>query len=207
MNPDRFTPKDPQDVARLVRAYPLGWIISGVGADARATALPLRPVLGRKGEVERLLGHFARSNPQVADLTAEPEALVLLLGPHGYISPSWMADRTQAPTWNYASVQFRVRLRLIEDPAPLQALIRDLTQAMEAGRPNPWSVEEMGERYARLARGVIGFEADVLETRAKFKLGQDERADVFADILTALAAQSDGQALADWMKAYDPRKD
>jgi hypothetical protein len=45
----------------------------------------------------------------------------------------------------------------------------------------------MGERYHRLSRGVIAFQAAILESRPVFKLGQDERRDVFADIMAGLA--------------------
>ncbi len=65
-------------------------------------------------------------------------------------------------------------------------------QANEAGRPRPWSAQEMGDRYDRLSRGIVGFEARVLEISAKFKLGQDERVDVLEDILAGLAATGRG---------------
>ena len=197
-------PRSPEDVARLVQAQPLGWIVSGAGPDVRATVLPLRPVFGDDGQLVRLQGHMARGNPQAEALRADPRALILMLGPHGYVSPSWMEDRTQAPTWNYASAQFLVEAALIDDPAGLEAHLRDLVGAMEAGRPRAWSVDETGERYASLARRIVGFDARVLETRAKFKLGQDERADVFADIVTGLAGEGATDLLA-WMRDFDDR--
>lgn len=199
-----FEPRSPEDVARLVHAQPLGWIVTGAGAETRATALPLRPVLDGDGRVVRLQGHMARSNPQAEVLRADPRALILLLGPHGYVSPSWMEDRTQAPTWNYASAQFLVEATLIDDAAGLEAHLRDLVGAMEAGRPRAWSVDEMGERYASLSRRIIGFDARVVETRAKFKLGQDERADVFADIMAGLEGEDAPDLLA-WMRDFDHR--
>src|SRR3989454_12436337 len=91
----------------------------------RATLLPMLPV-EVDGRLERLMGHFARSNPQVQLLQAQPRALILFLGVHGYISPSWTADRTQAPTWNYASAQFDTDIEFFEDPAAIEAHLRDL---------------------------------------------------------------------------------
>jgi transcriptional regulator len=197
-----FDPRSSQDVTRLVHAQPLGWIVSGAGPDVRATVLPLRPVLGVDGEVVRLQGHMARSNPQAEALRADPRALILMLGPHGYVSPSWMEDRTQAPTWNYASAQFLVEATLVDDPAALEAHLRDLVGAMEDGRPRAWSVDEMGERYASLSRRIVAFDARVIETRGKFKLGQDERPDVFADILTGLEGEGAPDLLA-WMRDFE----
>ncbi len=187
-------------VAALVRAQPFGWIVSGAGPDARATPLPLRSRLAPGGQVEALVGHFARRNPQVEALRQDPRALILMLGAHGYVSPSWMADRAQAPTWNYASAQFQVEIAFMDDGAALRAVLDDLIGAMEKDRPNPWSAAEMGERYASLSRGIIAFEARVLEARGVFKLGQDERDDVYVDILGGL----EGSELADWMCVTNP---
>lgn len=199
-----FSPRSDADVLRLVQDNPFAWVVSGLGEQARATPLPIRPLVGPDGELQQLLGHFARSNPQVETVRRDPRAMILFMGPHRYISPSWMADRTQAPTWNYASAQFLVELDLVEDAEGVEALLRDLIGAMEAGRPNAWRLEEMGARYQGLSRGVVGFRARILDRRAKFKLGQDERDDVFADIMAGLEATG-AEDLRAWMAQYDRR--
>jgi transcriptional regulator len=53
----------------------------------------------------------------------------------------------------------------------------------------------MGERYHQLKQRIVAFRAEVLETHAKFKLGQDENDLVFKDIAEGLADRT----LADWM--------
>lgn len=204
MSYEKYAPRSDADIHRLVREQPLAWVVSGLGDEVRATPLPIRPHFGPDGRLEQLLGHFARSNPQLEGLRRDPRAMILFLGPNGYISPSWMADRSQAPTWNYASAQFLVELELADDPDSVAFLLRDLIGAMESGRPKAWSVEEMGERYKSLSRGVVGFRARILEVRARFKLGQDERDDVFADIMAGLEATG-ATELRDWMAAFEER--
>lgn len=194
-----FAARSPQDVTRLVTAHPLAWVVSD---GPHATLLPLRATLADDGSIVGLRGHFARANPQVAALRAKPGALLLFLGPHGYISPSWMEDRTQAPTWNYASAQFQVELDFFEEQGALEELLRDLIGAMEQGRARPWHEKEMGARYEKLARGIIGFDARILSAHAKFKLGQDERRDVFADITAALAQDPASADLLQWMRDF-----
>jgi len=201
MTEDRFTARSPEDISRLILDHPLAWVVGGERGHFPATLLPIRAVTGPDGVVRDLVGHFARSNPQVEALKRAPRALFLFLGPHGYVSPSWMSDRTQAPTWNYASAQFVADVEFVDTPEATEGLLRDLVQAMEAGRQNAWSLEAMGPRYERLSRGVIGFRARVAQTRARFKLGQDERPDVFADILAGLDHGGDG-SLANWMRAF-----
>ena len=206
MSPHRYAPRDWSEVVSLVYDYPLAWIVSKANQTLQSTPLPLRPRVDDAGRIVRLDGHFARANPQVQALVAgtqDPAALALFMGANGYVSPSWMSDRTQAPTWVYASAAFQVRLEIFDDPARIKASLEDLTRAHEGGRNKAWAMNEMGDRYARLARGVIGFEAEVLSVQAKFKLGQDEREDVFTDIVTGLAAEGRG-ALAATLRQPEP---
>ena len=197
--PEKYAPPSEAAVLELVRANPLAWVV-GAGEDFSATPLPVRPEVDGEGGLVALVGHFARSNPQVARLRARPRAAILVMGLHAYISPSWMADRTQAPSWNYASAAFDCDLTFLEGPEAIAAHLEDLVQAHEAGRQDAWALAEMGERYGRLARGVVAFRAEVRSRKVAFKLGQDERDDVFADILAGLRAQGD-TALADQMDA------
>ncbi|MEX0899745.1 MAG: FMN-binding negative transcriptional regulator [Gammaproteobacteria bacterium] len=201
----KFAARTAADTARLVEASPLAWVVSGVGENFRATLLPIRAVTDDKGGVARLTGHFARRNDQVTLLSVDPRATILFLGPHGYVSPSWMADRTQAPTWNYASAQFLVEIEFFDDPPRVRAHLDDLVQAMEGDRANAWTVDETAQRYAALSRNIAGFDARIIETREKFKLGQDERPDVFADIMSGL--ERTGQRdLHDWMAVFAAEK-
>lgn len=201
MSGDSFQPRSDQDVLRLLREQPFGWLLCGSGATFRASAIPFRPRLDPAGTLVGLWGHLARSNPQVELLRRDPRAEILILGANGYVSPSWMADRTQAPTWNYVSVQFLTNIAFMDGNAGLERVLRDLIGAMEAGRPKAWNIEDMGERYARLAQRIVAFEASIVEIRPKFKLGQDERRDVFADIMAGLDA-TEADELRTWMADF-----
>lgn len=201
MSGSPFQPRSEEDVLRLLREQPLGWLVCGHGETFRASAIPFRPRVDAAGRLVSLWGHLARSNPQVEALRRDPRAQILILGTNGYISPSWMADRTQAPTWNYASVQFLTDIAFIEDGTGLEQVLRDLISAMEAGRPNAWSIEDMGARFERMAGRIVAFQANIIATRPKFKLGQDERRDVFADILSGLEAIG-ADDLRKWMADF-----
>ncbi|MFA6231215.1 MAG: FMN-binding negative transcriptional regulator [Rhodanobacter sp.] len=182
----KFAPRNDADITQLVTRHPLAWIISQ-GNPSNATPLPLRPEQVENDRIVTLTGHYARSNPQVGDLQSDPRASLLFLGPNGYVSPSWLSDRTQAPTWNYASINFDVRIDFLDNPHDLDRIVRDLVEAMEGDRQRRWSVEEMGERYRQLLTRIIPFRAHVLATHAKFKLGQDERDDAYPEIISGLS--------------------
>ncbi len=201
--PAKYAPKSDQDVIDLITGFPFAWIVSDGGAF-NATPLPIRPIM-ENGTLTALLGHFGRNNPQVERLRTSPHAHILFMGPHGYISPSWLSDRTQAPTWNYASATFACDIELIEDAAGIEALLRDLIDTQEAGRDQAWSLDDMGERAARLARGVIGFRATITDRQAVFKLGQDEADREYTEIMIALNHPGDDD-LATAMRQQNPQR-
>lgn len=187
-----------KDVSDLIAAHPLAWLVSHGPLGFQATPLPLLADLDVEGRLVSLTGHMARSNPQIEALKHDARALALFMGPHGYISPSWMSDRTQAPTWNYAVLRIEVRVRL--GAVTVDEALNRLSSAMESHRPEGWSPEEMGERLNRLSRGVMTFRADVDRLNGRFKLGQDERDDVYADSLAGLGPGE----LTGWMRRFNP---
>lgn len=183
-----------RQIEMLISRHPFAQLVSVCDGTPICTPLPL--LLERNGEEAWLIGHFARSNPQVNMLRQQPRALAIFMGTHGYISPSWMRDRTQAPTWNYATVHLDVEVAFEDDQTAIDLALEKLVSHVENGRPQAWSALDMGERYARLASAVVAFRARVVGTNAKFKLGQNERADVFADIVQGLEATGQSELAA-----------
>ena len=202
---DKFSPRSPQDLIDLVHSQPLAWIVSGEPGKLQATVLPVQLDCDDTGQPLRLLGHFGRSNAHWRHLLANPRATILLLGTQGYISPSWFADRTQAPTWNYTCASFDVEVDICDTPQDATALLRSLTDDLEQDRPAAWRLEDMGPRYDKLAQGVVGFHARILHVASRFKLGQDERDDVFTDILRGLQLTG-ADELADWMRRFNANR-
>ncbi|MDR7191969.1 FMN-binding negative transcriptional regulator [Luteimonas terrae] len=198
----RYAPRHDGDVLRLLDAQPFAWLVSPGGDDAAFTPLPLRTEIDAEGRLVALRGHVARRNPHVARLRRDPIAYALVIGPHAYVSPSWLDDRTQAPSWNYAAAAFTLHVDCSEDAADIAEELDAMVNSMEAGRPNAWALPEMGERYARLAQGVTALRGRIIETRATFKLGQDEAPHDFAQLIAGLVSGGE-HALVDWMRAFD----
>ncbi len=192
-----FERHEPEDVLDLISQYPLAWLEA---AGPRAETSLLMPLLAERdgdGRLVSLLGHVPRSHPVVAALETDSRALILVNGPQGYISPTWVRDRRWAPTWNFAQLRIEAEVRF-DGELTGEALAR-LVDTMEAGRPDRWSVDELGDRYAALASRVIGFRARVSRLTVRFKLGQDERPEILADIL----ARVPDLALAAWMRRFN----
>ena len=167
-----FEVDSPLAIVELIGAYPLAWVLSTKSDQFMATPLPLLADTDPEGRLLRLVGHFARRNPHVAVLSKQPRVRILFMGPQGYISPSWQHNPQWAPTWNYAVLQIKADLHFRPDQN--DTALKRLVKAMEAAHDGTWSIDDMGERYARLSQGVVAFHADVLDVQHCFKMGQDE---------------------------------
>ena len=189
-----FSPREPSDVKELVQAYPLCWIVSDSAGERYATPLPLLPVEDADGQMASLFGHMALSNPQQKALENDARATILCMGPQGYISPRLVSNQTWAPTWNYAVCRFETVVSFV--PEETDNALYQLAAALEGTAAGAWNPQHMGERYHQLRKHIVAFRARIVETHARFKLGQDENDVVFQDIVDGLADRT----LSSWMR-------
>lgn len=188
-----------RDIVDLVEAHPLALVVS-CSPGGRTTPLPMLIETDGDGRPVSLLGHFARRNPHVDQVRADPRCLFLFMGPHGYISPELVTTtRDWAPTWNYAFAAITADIAF--DEALNEEAITRLLAKMERGRRQPWSPAEMGDRYNQLKAHVIAFRAPIVGIDGRFKLGQDERPEVLSDIIAG-----SGDALAQWMRRFNAER-
>jgi transcriptional regulator len=192
-----FEPRCEADILRLVDEYPLAWVVSRGASGFGASPLPLLAETGSNGRIVSLVGHIAIANPQVSELRSFPLATILSTGPHGYVSPELVSKPDWAPTWNYATARFEVEVEFV--PEETEQLVERLVRRMERDRRKPWTVLQMGARYAQLAQRIVGFRAHVNAVHGQFKLGQDESHRTLSDILSGLQ----DAALVRWMKDFN----
>lgn len=184
----QFDPRDPGDSKRLIAEYPLAWLVS---RQFNASPLPLLAETGEDGSIVALFGHCALGNPLVADFRADPDGMVLFNGPQAYVTPSLVSKADWAPTWNYAVLRYTVEVEFVGDET--HEAIERLVEAMEQDN---WSSACLGPRYATMLKHIIAFRAHVRSAKPAFKLGQDESAKDFAEIV----ARHPDRTLATWMK-------
>jgi transcriptional regulator len=194
--PKHFAAPGPEAVHRLLAEAGASDLITHGPGGFEATTVPLifDPAVGGHGA---LLGHLARGNQQWQDADGA-EALVVARGPDAYVSPSWYAVKQEhgrvVPTWNYTVVHAHGRLLVHDDPAWCEQLVRRLTDRHEAGRAQPWSVDDAPPRYvAGRLRGIVGIEVRITRLEAKFKLSQNRVAADRAGVADGLAAGDERQ--------------
>jgi transcriptional regulator len=176
----------------LIRAQPLGLLVTAGSGGLLADPVPflLDPEDGPFGT---LRAHLARANPQVQALAAAPEALVAFTAAQAYVTPSWYASKAEhgrvVPTWNYAVVQARGPARLVEDADWLLAHVAALTEAQEAGRPEPWAVSDAPAPFvAAQLRAIVGLEIPIARIEGKLKASQNRPAPDREGVAAGLSA-------------------
>ncbi|GAA3255982.1 FMN-binding negative transcriptional regulator [Sphingomonas yabuuchiae] len=129
--------------------------------DGVPEAVSLPMIATRDGEALILEGHVALANPVWRLAEGGTAALAIFQGPHAYVHPGWYPTKREhgkvVPTWNYVVVQAHGVLSVTRDPEWLAAHLARLTETREAGRAEPWSMDDAPVDFIYgLQRGIVG---------------------------------------------------
>jgi len=139
------------------------------------------PMIARADAASGLVleGHVARGNPlwRLAEGKQGVTALAVFQGPQAYVHPGWLATKHETgkavPTWNYVAVHAHGRLKAVSDVAWLLRHLDHLSTHTEAGRADPWSIDDAPEGYiGTLMRGIVGIELRVDRLEGVWKMIQ-----------------------------------
>jgi transcriptional regulator len=98
--------------------------------------------------------------------------LLIVAGPHGYISPSWYSEQTtRVPTWNF-SVAHCYGVPEILEPEENLAVLTRLVEHFERDAENPAYLD--AAVGARLAPGTVGLRIPITRFVCKVKMSQDK---------------------------------
>ena len=198
--PPAFREDRPELPPAAIRPHPLATLVTCGASGLLANLLQFTLVAGEGGR-DILRAHLARANPQLAELRAGAEALVIFQGPQAYVTPSWYPTKRQhgkvVPTWNYVVVQAWGRPLVIDDPDWLLAQIGALTAQQEQGRAEPWSVADAPADYiGGQLKGIAGIEIPVDRIEGKWKASQNQPAGNRAGVAAGLRELDAGSAMA-----------
>ena len=169
--PRAFVETDLAELDRLIARDAFVTLVTVADGVPLVSHLPV--LYARDGDRIVIEGHWAKPNPQARH--AGP-ALLIVHGPHAYLSPGWYTDKEEAarvPTWNYAVAHLHGVLETTEDTGVLASIVDRLSQVNEAHVGNDWRFEHDRDDHVRQLRGIIGFRFDVERVELKFKLSQN----------------------------------
>lgn len=194
--PEKWRLDKQSDIFAFIENYSFATLVS---PSLQSSHLPL--MLDR--DKQCLIGHFARSNPHWREFIEDTtkQHLVIFNGPHGYISPSWYANKPAVPTWNYAVVHIKGCAEILSADETAQAL--DLLMAKYEPALLDTRDVVTADYQEKLAHGIVGFKISIDEIDAKAKLGQHRTKADQQGVTAALSQSSspDHQALLNYMQA------
>ncbi len=201
--PAHFALTDTEALHRLMRAHPLGALVTQgpQGLDADHVPFELDAAAGPLG---CLRGHVARANPVWQRCPSGSPVLVIFRGAEAFISPSWYPSKHEAhrqvPTWNYEVVHAHGTLTVRDDVRFVRGVVARLTRTHEQGEPQPWRMTDSAPEFIDgLLAQIVGIEIAITSLVGKSKLSQNKDARDRQGAADALALRGHG-ALADRMR-------
>lgn len=169
----RYAITDPEEVRRLVRRHPWVTLVSPSSTGLVASHCPaiLDEETSRADEIV-LLSHVGRPDDEIHELGAH-EVLVIVQGPHDYVSPSWYEPGEVIPTWNHVTAHLYGTPEILTAEENYAALCR-LTDHFESGRAGGRSLAQDEAGTRRAARGAVGLRLRVDRFDARAKLSQNK---------------------------------
>ena len=196
-SPSIFAETDPAELHRVIRQYSFGLLVSQSPDGPMATHVPFLFEPGGRHGMGRLSCHLAKANPQWQVIADMGPVLAVFSGPHAYVSPGWYVKRNTVPTWNYVAVHAHGDAEIVQDATKLRRLVAALSAVHEAGRPAPWSVDELpAPALGKLLDEIVGIEIAVARLSGKRKLSQNRSAADRAGVVAGLRGEGHGPSLA-----------
>lgn len=192
-----FAMKDPEEVKRLIRQNPWATFVSHTSEGLVASHYPVlldEEASREPGEIV-IVSHFGRPDDRIHELGAH-EILVIVQGPHDYISASWYGPDDFIPTWDHLSAHLHGMPQVLSDEENFR-MLSELTDHFERHYPGGRSLSEDEEEARRVATGAIGLRMRVTRFEAQAKLSQNQSPEVRDRIRAGVAERN--QPLADEM--------
>ncbi|GAB1580524.1 FMN-binding negative transcriptional regulator [Phyllobacterium phragmitis] len=190
----------------LIRAHPLGLLITAGGSGLIANPVPfhLDTEASEKGTF-RL--HLAKANAQWRDIQDGAPVLAVFQGVNSYVTPSWYLTKQETgkvvPTWNYVIVQARGAARVIHDSDWLRAQIDAITGQHESRREKPWTVHDAPDDFVRAQlKGIVGVEIEIASIEGKWKVSQNRPVADREGVAAGLGAMAGEDEMQDLVKRY-----
>jgi transcriptional regulator len=188
--------EDRRDVQHaLIKNHSLGLLITAGPGGLQANFIPFL-IDAATSDHGTLRAHLARANPQLRELAAVDECLVVFQGAQTYVSPSLYPTKQETgkvvPTWNYITVHAWGRPQVMDDAAWIRDQIEDLTRHKEAARAAPWQVSDAPEAFlAAQIKGIVGLQIPIARIEGKWKVSQNRTAADQAGVAEGLRGASE----------------
>lgn len=188
---------DQEEVKRLIRQHPWATIVSPTSAGLVASHYPVLLEEGR--EEISIVSHVGRPDEALHEL-GEHEVLVIIQGPHDYVSASWYRPGDLVSTWNHVTAHLYGTPEILDPEENYQVLCR-LTDHFEQHHPGGRSLLEDEATTRRIAKGTVGLRLRVTRFDARAKLSQNRDAEEAGSVISHLE-QTNPDLAAEMRRAH-----
>ncbi|MBD8484170.1 MULTISPECIES: FMN-binding negative transcriptional regulator [unclassified Frigoribacterium] len=180
-----FVLSDVDEVKRLIHENPWATIVSHTAAGLVASHYPvvLEQDDADPGAIV-LVSHVGRPDERSHEL-GEHEVMVIVQGPHGYVSPGWYPAEQIIPTWNHVTAHLWGTPEILSDDENFRVL-GELVDHFERVMPEPSTLTLDDEGSRRVAKGTVGIRLRVTRFDARAKLSQNKAPEVVDRIVDEL---------------------
>jgi transcriptional regulator len=180
-----FSLADPAAIKQLIRENPWATIVSHTTEGLVASHYPV--LVDEDREELSIVTHLGRPDDLVHEL-GQHELLVVIQGPHGYISPSWYDENPAVPTWNFIVAHLRGVPEILS-PEENFAVLGRLVDHFEDRVPEPRRMlgSPGDAAYAeRIQSGTVGMRLTPTSVTAKAKLSQNRPVHIVDSVIEHL---------------------
>lgn len=181
-----FAMTDVAELRRLIDRNPWTTLVSDTADGLVASHYAV--LLDDDRDDLTIVGHVGKPDDLIHGL-GERELLIVVQGPHGYVSPGWYGDVQAVPTWNFVSVHLSGIPEILPPEENLIVLDR-LVARFEERLPDPrfmWERPNDAAFVERLEKGTVGFRLTPTCVVAKRKLSQNKSADIVETVIAELS--------------------
>lgn len=177
--------EDRATIERLIRENPWAILVSPASEGLVASHYPV--LIDESREELSIVTHLGRPDEKVHEL-GRHEMLMIVQGPHGYVSSSWYGELVEVPTWNFITAHLSGVPELIEGEENFEILTR-LVERFEREVENPRYLDSSPEVYddaRRDSKGTVGLRLTPTRIVAKQKMSQNRPPEKVDDIIAEL---------------------
>lgn len=178
-----FAADDPELVRALVREHPWATLVTTTATGLAASHYPV--LLDEHAPELTLLTHLGRPDEEVLEIETG-EVLIIVQGPHGYVSPGWyMPEERLVPTWNFTVAHLHGTPQILGEEENFAVLTR-LVEHFERRLDRPQLLDPAD---APIAKGTVGLRIPIDRFEMKRKLGQNKSDETRRQVIAALRVQ------------------
>lgn len=195
---------DVGEIRRLIDRHP--WVTLVSSAEGGLVASHYAVLLDDDRDDLTIVGHVGKPDDMILGL-GERELLVVVQGPHGYVSPRWYGDVPAVPTWNFVSAHLSGIPELLPPDENLRVLDRLVDRFEGEDGRGLYRAPNDPAFVDRLAAGTVGFRLTPTRVVAKRKLSQNRTAEVVDTIIEGLGEgrRANPALAAEMRRAADAR--